>query len=104
MRACEQGHKPAVEFLLSRGAVPNEADAKGWYPLHFAADRGDQGICELLLKSGAFLTCAYDGDRPSTAAIVASKKGHSQLATWLEVYDQRPKVSMVHSLFMLVRC
>lgn len=48
------GHEAVVRTLLERGANPNIRDeGDNAYPLHFAAERGDLAIVELLVEHGA---------------------------------------------------
>ena len=48
------GHEPVVRVLLARGADPNIRDeGDNAFPLHFAAERGDLTIIQLLVEHGA---------------------------------------------------
>ena len=47
-------HEPVVRLLLERGADPNIRDeGDNAFPLHFAAERGDVPVIELLVEHGA---------------------------------------------------
>jgi Ankyrin repeats (3 copies) len=50
--ACEYGHTPVVEFLLSRGVAVDRMH-RGQTPLHWAAYAGRTDIVRLLLARGA---------------------------------------------------
>lgn len=53
--AIEAGNTYRVQRLLSEGANPNERDATGLSPLHFAATLADIGPAWLLVRAGANL-------------------------------------------------
>ena len=80
------GSSEAVEFLLYRGAEVN-AFPRGFHyrgsALHWAAIRGHQGVCELLVSRGAN-AASKDLTISKTASDWASHDGHSRLATYLE--------------------
>lgn len=64
-------------WLLSRGADPNRADAKGWTAVHQAASRGNESMFRALLENGGDL-----GRRDAeglTALDVAREKGRINL-------------------------
>ena len=48
-----QGHSNIVEFLLSKGADPNERYVTGMGPLHEAAKKGNTDSVKVLVKYGA---------------------------------------------------
>jgi ankyrin repeat protein len=51
--AAMRGDREAVRGLLKQGADANAAQGDGMTPLHWAADRGDAAIAEMLLYAGA---------------------------------------------------
>ena len=52
--ACENGHLPVVEYLLSKGAkIEERAGNQGKTPLHFACENGHLPIVECLISKGA---------------------------------------------------
>lgn len=51
--AAMRGDVAGVRTLLQQGADVNAAQGDGMTALHWAAERGDHGLTELLLKSGA---------------------------------------------------
>ncbi|HYW51472.1 MAG TPA: ankyrin repeat domain-containing protein [Gemmatimonadaceae bacterium] len=72
---------PVITALLAAGSDPVAADAQGYVPLHLAASRGDQAVCELLIACGASPdTPTSDGRR---AVDLAREHLHLQLATLL---------------------
>lgn len=42
-----------VQTLITQGVDVNARDKEGWTPLHFAAELGHTGICQLLIHAGA---------------------------------------------------
>ncbi|MDB6138765.1 MAG: protein kinase [Verrucomicrobiaceae bacterium] len=50
--ACANGDLPRVQTLL-KGGINEATDAKGWHPIHWAAQEGHAQIVELLLCNGA---------------------------------------------------
>jgi len=75
IRASMGGHKEVVQSLLGRGAKPSALDNKcGEMALHWAAERGHEGISELLLLHGGFLD-AQDAF-VETALHYAAGNGH----------------------------
>ena len=62
--ACQEGHLPIVEYLISKGA---NIEAKGeieMTPLHYACQEGHLPIVEYLISKGANID-AQDGDGSS---------------------------------------
>lgn len=56
------GRSALLRALLAARAAPDEADASGWTPLMWAAQRGDYQACGALLSGGADVNCvARDG-------------------------------------------
>ena len=52
----------AVRLLLAAGADVQQANDRGWTPLHQAAYRNDAEMAELLLAAGALCNCSAHGD------------------------------------------
>ena len=52
-RAALRGDSPSVASLLAGEADPNEVDAYGWRPLHFAVPFAGARVVSLLLEAGA---------------------------------------------------
>jgi len=71
----------AARFLLEHGAPVNARQQAGWLPIHAAAQNGDRAMVELLLKHHADAKLTNDDGK--TAAMVASEKGHEQIAALL---------------------
>ena len=61
--AAERGDEAAVKSLLKDGADVNAAQGDGMSALHWAADRGNAELAELLIYAGANLS-APDAHRP----------------------------------------
>ena len=72
----------AARLLLEHGAPPNARQQGGWAPIHAAAQNGDRPMIELLLRHAADPKLANDEGK--TAAMVASEKGHLEIAALLE--------------------
>jgi Ankyrin repeats (3 copies) len=53
--ACFNGCLPAVEYFLNHGVDPNGGDATGMNALHWAANRGQLEVVDLLVRRGAAL-------------------------------------------------
>lgn len=51
--AAASGDVDRIQALLTRGEDPNEADARGWTPLHYAAKGRHERAVALLLAHGA---------------------------------------------------
>lgn len=73
-----------VQLLLTGGADPNEADARGETALHWAISRGRSAqIVEALLKAGAAVDAKRSDGR--TAYALARQTGHVEIAALLEM-------------------
>lgn len=67
--------------MLDAGADAGVATAEGYTPLHVAASRGNQRVCDLLLEYGAAPSARMkDGKTP---ADIAAERGHAPLADYL---------------------
>jgi len=73
----------AARLLLEHGAagMVNARQQAGWVPIHAAAQNGDRAMVELLLKHHADPKLTNDVGK--TPAIVASEKGHEDIAALL---------------------
>lgn len=67
--ACFLGHLDAAEYFLAAGVAPPGGAGTGLDALHWAANRGQLGAVQLLLKHGASLETRshYDGTVLGTA-------------------------------------
>jgi len=72
----------AVEALLAAGSDVNEANDRGWTPLHQAANANRPEIAEILLKKGAALDAEAHG-AGGTPLIIALFWGHREVADLL---------------------
>ena len=80
----ESGAYRAAEFLVRQGANVNARKFRGWTPLHFAAQKGDKNVAEVLIEAGADLElkaweCMGNKDTNATALQIGIEKGHSGL-------------------------
>jgi hypothetical protein len=53
--ACFNGHLDVVEYLLSKGVDPNGGANTGMNAFHWAANRGQEQVVEMLIRDGADL-------------------------------------------------
>jgi hypothetical protein len=76
--ACLSGNEPSARAALGQGADPNYPHAsscgRGWSvggefprPLHMAMRRGDGGMCQLLIDSGADISLPSLDGKPTVA-------------------------------------
>jgi tetratricopeptide (TPR) repeat protein len=86
--ASNTGRADAVKMLLSLGANPNARANNGWTPLLGAADEGYQEVVKLLLEGGADPNQKI---RNMDAAMLAERRGRTELATLIRQYAARPK-------------
>lgn len=76
-----RGDEELVLRMLMAGADAKAAGAEGYTPLHVAATRGNQRVCDLLIQSGPQPgTKMRDG---KTAADLATERGHDGLGEYL---------------------
>lgn len=71
-----------VRRLIMAGADITARGETGIQPIHLAAARGDQALCELLISRGAFPMVRMDDD--TTPADLALSRGFEELSDWLE--------------------
>ncbi|MGH7525806.1 MAG: ankyrin repeat domain-containing protein, partial [Gemmatimonadales bacterium] len=80
--APEAGRLAPVRMLIAAGADPNEANERGWTPLHQAAYRNDPEMVALLLAAGARVDLEAHG-AGGTPLAVALFWGHREAAELL---------------------
>ena len=78
-----------VEALLGAGADVNDANGRGWTPVHQAAYSNQRDMAELLIRSGADLDADAHGSG-GTPLIVALFWGHREMADLLGRYSLAP--------------
>ena len=71
MLAAIGGHRPVVDFLLSRDAQINHP---GWTPLLYAATNGHTGIVSILLENHAYIDSSPENG--VTSLMMAARGGH----------------------------
>lgn len=76
------GQPDEVEDRLRKGVDVNIKDQSGYSPLHYAARRGDLGICQLLLKYSAQVDATTKAGQ-ATPLHRASFMGHSDVVRLL---------------------
>ncbi|MEE8119354.1 MAG: ankyrin repeat domain-containing protein [Gammaproteobacteria bacterium] len=79
--AAAGGSLECVEILLNAGADCAAAAAGRYHPLMSAAHRGDEPMCQVLMKYGA--DTAQQNDDGKTAADFAREAGHEHIAALL---------------------
>lgn len=70
-RSYAEARMEPLRMLLGAGADPNQANDRGWTPLHQAASRDDAEMAAVLLEAGARpdLSAHGDGGTPLTVAL-----------------------------------
>lgn len=71
-----------VRLLLDHGAQANAAQAGGFTPIFSAAIANRRDLVEMLLAHGA--DPHHKSEQGKTAADFARKRGHAEMADWLE--------------------
>lgn len=59
----------AVQLLLAAGADPNQANDRGWTPLHQPAYRNDPEMATILIEAGANVSMVAHGDGGTPLAV-----------------------------------
>ena len=95
--AATTGNAETVKLLLDRGAEVNVADIRGYTALLYAAgsDTMPAAVVKMLLAKGADPTAKGDGE---TAAMLAAKRGDSEVARLLGVSEEERKRSAAGAL------
>jgi ankyrin repeat protein len=88
--AATAGNEEIVKMLLDRGAEVNVPDIRGYSPLLYAAgsEATPAGIVKMLLAKGADRDARGDDE---TAAMLAAKRGDTEVARLLGVSEQERK-------------
>ena len=76
MCAIRNRNAKSISILLENGANPNFPDTGGWYPLHFATQKKNIEMIELLVNHSANIDQqdGRDGRTPLAVAIEAREK------------------------------
>ena len=93
-QAAMRGDEDAVRALLMEGADVNAAQGDGMTALHWAAQRGDNGIAGMLVYAGANLE-ATTRIGAYTPLHVASKAGSAEVVQLLLTYGSNPDITTV---------
>jgi hypothetical protein len=88
---CQKGSYECVEMGLQTGADPSATTIYGHLPMHYAAQRGDDHICLLLLKYKTEFDVRQKDDFGHTACLYAATEGHWRVVSLLKaaVREQR---------------
>lgn len=79
-RNSQEGHTEEVFTLLKKGANPNEMDAAGYLPLHYACLNGHYGVVKILLEFGTDPTVYLSG---YSALEIAARGGFTKICKLL---------------------
>ena len=93
-QAAMRGDAEAVRALLMEGADVNAAQGDGMTALHWAAERGNNGIAEMLVYAGANLD-ATTRIGAYTPLHLASKAGSAEVVQLLLTYGSSPDITTV---------
>lgn len=81
--ACYGGDGREAGLCLKKGAKPNVADKRGYYPLHMACQEGHLNIVKLLVKNGVKLNVKDNGGKGEAALFRAVGAGHFRVVKYL---------------------
>jgi hypothetical protein len=87
-QAIEKDDVATAQKLLAGGVNPNEADTRGFRPLHVAAILGRADMVVLLLKNGADPKLGNRSDK--TPRMVAQANGYSRIVDLLSAAEGNP--------------
>jgi hypothetical protein len=87
-QAIEKDDAAAAEKLLAGGVNPNEADTRGFRPLHVAAALGRADMVVLLLKNGADPRLGNRSNK--TPRTLAQQYGYSKIVDLLSAAEGNP--------------
>lgn len=88
-KARPNGDLSAIQALLESGADPNDANDRGWTPLHQAAYSNRPEIAAILIRHGAALDAEAHG-AGGTPLVAALFWGHREVADLLGSYSVTP--------------
>jgi len=96
MFAAENGHLPAVDFLISKGANIHHTifDGSGWSVLSLTSAKGRYEVVKRLLELGAEVEPKYTKGR--TPLICAAEKGHARVIELLAAHGPNIEATMFH--------
>jgi len=97
-RAAMEGHKPAVELLLAKGAPVNERDLDLYTPLTYAVRNNHKEVVELLINNGADVNAKnitfLFSNRGQTPLAIALSQSNTEIVKLL--LDKGAKASSIH--------
>jgi ankyrin repeat protein len=85
-----KGGVTAIQALLAAGSDVNDANVRGWTPLHAAAYANQPEIAALLIEKGAALDAEAHG-AGGTPLVIALFWGHREVADLLGSYAVTPR-------------
>ena len=89
--ACANGYVQIVKILLKDERVNVNKEANdGRTPLFIACDNGKEETVKILFASGREIDTTKKTNANETAAEIARKKGHDQIAKLVDEYAKKP--------------